>query len=114
MSLALIRHLPTAYNKKGLVQGSLDIELAPIDDAQDEQIRANKALLNLTKWDAIYTSNLKRTIQTADAYGIKGKKDILLNEFNFGRLEGESVEFMKKELGGFWEIDLFQTEQKII
>ena len=45
MNIVMIRHLPTQWNMKGVLQGSKDIALAEISSESKEQIIANKKQL---------------------------------------------------------------------
>jgi broad specificity phosphatase PhoE len=91
MQLAVVRHLPTLWNKNELLQGKRDI---PIDQASiplfDKSIEENKRLLEkLEPFELILASNLSRTKQTADVYGYESIKEPLIDELDFGEFEGK-------------------------
>lgn len=92
MDLAIIRHLPTAWNVKGKLQGQKDIPIIqPISDEMETKISVNKQHLNeLEPFDFILTSELSRTKQTAKLYGYEHTVvEPLLNELDFGYFEGK-------------------------
>ena len=88
-TIYIIRHGETEYNRKGIVQGS------GIDSDLNEQGRrqAQKFYQNYhhVPFDKIYTSSLKRTVQSVEPFL---KKEIPhqeipeLNEINWGKFEG--------------------------
>lgn len=97
MDIAIIRHLPTAWNVKGKLQGQKDIPIIlPISHEMETKISENKQKLKtLAPFDIILTSELSRTKQTAKLYGYENTTvEPLLNELDFGDFEGES----KREL----------------
>lgn len=95
MELILIRHLPTEWNKLGLLQGSQDIPLLPVSDEDLAKLEENERVISTFQPEVVIVSQLKRTQQTAFNYGFPNPIiEPLLNELNFGKYEG--VE--KKEL----------------
>lgn len=93
MILAVIRHGETDYNKKGLIQGNLDIDLNETGINQVIEI-ANYLKRADSKWDQIGSSNLKRAINSAqiiaDKLNFKAPFiDLNFNERNFGPFEGK-------------------------
>lgn len=104
MQLAIIRHLPTAWNKAGLLQGSKDIEIDEVSLEDRAKIDENKAsIINYQPFDLILTSSLKRTKQTAQAYGYSSvHQEPLLNELNFGVYEGKEKSLLIKENKDLW------------
>ncbi|MFC7392087.1 histidine phosphatase family protein [Scopulibacillus cellulosilyticus] len=98
MRLLLIRHLPTAWNKKGILQGKRNI---PIDkhlliDQKDGILRNKELLEKFKPFDCILSSELIRTQQTAEIYGYDYSPEPLLNELDFGEFEGkEKDEFVQ-------------------
>ncbi|HHY74828.1 MAG TPA: phosphoglycerate mutase family protein [Bacillus bacterium] len=97
MELILIRHLPTKWNKLGILQGSQDIPILPVSKKDSEKIQENIKMINSFKPDIIVASQLMRTKQTALQYGFKHPViEPLLNELQFGEYEGvEKKELMK-------------------
>lgn len=86
-----VRHGQTDYNKKMLIQGSIDIPLNEV--GINEASSLHLKLLN-TEIDYIFSSPLKRALQTAEI--IKGKRNIpllidsRLKEENYGDYEGKT------------------------
>ncbi len=89
MKIYLIRHGETDQNKKKCLQGRCDIEL---NEYGRELARATARGLQDVDFDMIYTSPLKRAMETADI--IRGKRQIpiiieeRIQEISFGDYEG--------------------------
>ena len=105
MRIALIRHLPTNWNKNGYLQGKRDIPVSfPFSDQLKAEIEKN--CRQLAKWapfDAVFASSLMRTQQTANAYGYDSfmiERD--LDELNFGRYEGKPKMKLLQDYGNQW------------
>ncbi len=97
-TIVFIRHLQTSYNKKGLLQGSLDISIEPPSLKDFILIQSNITCLNNFKFDKVFCSGLKRTHETAVIYGYKDPiHEPMLNELNFGSFEGKSKEIFKNQ-----------------
>jgi len=107
MELYIIRHGRTVWNKEGLIQGTSDVDLLP---EGIEMARQTGEGLKDVKFDAIYSSPLKRAYDTAVM--IKGERDmevivdVRLTEMGFGVCEG--MKYVSSEEGGgllegFWE-----------
>ena len=86
--LCLVRHGETAWNAEGRVQGQLDI---PLNDVGQKQARAVGAVLGREKFDAIYSSDLQRVMQTAapaaKTLGMAPVLDARLRERHYGMFE---------------------------
>lgn len=84
----LVRHGETEWNKSGKVQGCQDTNLSK-DGIMQAQYLSNRFNDN---FDCIYTSPLKRAVQTAEIIGTnKEIKPTIINELreiNFGEWEG--------------------------
>ncbi|MCM3765510.1 histidine phosphatase family protein [Neobacillus niacini] len=103
MQITLIRHLPTNWNKKRKLQGKRDIEISPITDEFIRGIEENRCLLNeLAPFDVVLASSLKRTHQTAEAYGFDAETEGLLDELDFGPLEGYPKGKLVEAYGEEW------------
>ncbi|MEL6639615.1 MAG: histidine phosphatase family protein [Bacteroidota bacterium] len=103
MKLHLIRHLPTEWNQRGILQGSRDIPILPPSAAMRARIAANQERIRDLAFDHILTSELQRTQQSAAAYDIHNfRVEPLLNELNFGPYEGRPKAEMIEELGAAW------------
>lgn len=89
--LILIRHGETAWNRATRIQGHTDIPLSPLGIAQAEKLAHALAEEPLA---AIYSSDLSRARQTAEAVAVPHDLEIqfdpALRERAFGRFEGLS------------------------
>lgn len=88
-TIYLIRHGETDYNRRGVVQGSgIDADLNEMGRAQAAAFfRAYQHV----SFDKIYTSALKRTVQTVEPFlelGIPTQQLPGLNEISWGVMEG--------------------------
>jgi probable phosphoglycerate mutase len=87
--LILIRHGETAWNRATRIQGHTDIPLNSRGESQAQRVSA--ALADDTV-AAIYSSDLTRAVQTAEAvakhHGLTVRQDRSLRERAFGRFEG--------------------------
>lgn len=103
MSLIFIRHLPTSYNLQGLLQGQRDIDIAPLDDSLLQAIAQQREVLQgYAPFQQVLCSNLKRTAQTAVAYGYQAQVEPLLAELDFGVYEGRPRDEMLADVGEQW------------
>src|SRR5688572_7290247 len=104
MKLVAIRHLPTPWNLEGRLQGQQDIDLVPLDDAARSAIAATcKELDRHAPFDCVFCSKLKRTRQTAEAFGFHEiSESPLLDELHFGSFEGELSHVMLDAHGHAW------------
>ncbi len=89
-TIYLIRHGQTDYNKMGVAQGSgVDTSLNQMGRAQAEAFyEAYKDV----RFDKIYTSSLRRTVETVSHFiekGIPYEQLSGLNEFSWGNKEGK-------------------------
>lgn len=90
MEIYIIRHGKTPWNVDRLLQGGTDIELNK--DGRDLAIKTGEGLKDI-HFDKIYSSPLKRALETAEL--IRGDRDIpietdnRLREISFGSREGE-------------------------
>ncbi len=93
VKLFLIRHGQTESNVEGRYQGSMDTNLT---ETGKEQALAAKKYLSKVKFSSIYSSPLKRAMQTAvimaDGTGLEIKVREDLKEMNFGKWEGMKFE----------------------
>jgi alpha-ribazole phosphatase len=103
--ILLIRHGETEYNKTGRFAGSSDICLN--DTGLEQAAKLTATLLN-ESMDKIYSSDLKRCLETGS--GLNGEKVICesFREMDFGRWEGLSYVEIKEKYGDelrMWEKD---------
>lgn len=94
----LVRHGETAWNAQGRMMGVSDI---PLTTKGKQQARAVGLLLKKYPIDVIYSSPLRRTVQTARAIHAFHKHvpfllHDALKERNFGSLEGKTYEEVNK------------------
>lgn len=89
-TIYLIRHGQTDYNKMGVAQGSgVDTSLNELGRAQAEAFYEAYKDVN---FDKIYTSSLRRTVETVSQFiekGIPYEQLSGLNEFSWGKKEGK-------------------------
>jgi broad specificity phosphatase PhoE len=103
MQLTLIRHLPTEWNKKMMLQGRRDIGLCSVSEDLHKGIQQNKLTLDhLSPFDLVLASTLKRTHQTAGIYGYTCETESLLDELDFGPFEGQPKERIMEVYGDLW------------
>jgi probable phosphoglycerate mutase len=93
--LCLIRHGETSWNTERRLQGHTDIPLNTKGVLQARQMA--QALKNIKLlFDVLYTSDLKRAADTANAivelFGVEAKVDIALRERHFGALQGLTIQ----------------------
>ena len=89
MVLFLIRHGESLYNIEGRIQGQSDVALSPLGLRQSEAIAE---ALSGSGIDAVFTSPLRRAMQTAapvaERLGLKVQSDERLKELNAGTFQG--------------------------
>lgn len=95
--LLLVRHGLSEYNSARRFAGSSDVEMTDDGYRQTEQLRDRLAV---EKIDAIYSSNLKRAMRTAEVISAKHSLEIIpcpeLREINYGEIEGLTFEQIGK------------------
>jgi len=103
MNWYLIRHLPTSWNQRRILQGKRDMEILPPTAETLEAVQSNKALLDTLTFDHVLTSQYKRTRETAALYGYSpGTQEPLLNELDFGSYEGQPKDKLIEETAPAW------------
>ncbi len=99
MHLYLMRHGETFWNKKGLIQGSSDIELTPYGEelARDTRDGFEKDQIHFQR---IYSSPYKRAVRTAEIIAEKQEAsvqvDMRVREMCFGKYEGAKIKEVQK------------------
>ena len=92
--LCLIRHGETSWNAERRLQGHTDIPLNAKGMLQARQMAQALKDIKLT-FDVLYTSDLKRAADTANAvvelFGVDAQVDSELRERHFGALQGLSI-----------------------
>jgi len=105
----LIRHGRTEWNKKKVFRGHIDI---PLDEVGKNQAEATGKFLQNINLSVIYSSPLKRALQTAEIikkYQSKNVEVVTYPGFldlSYGKWEGKTYERVKKsypELYQVWE-----------
>ncbi|MEY4451591.1 MAG: hypothetical protein RLZZ380_712 [Actinomycetota bacterium] len=110
-TLILLRHGNSVWNQENLFTGWVDVELS--DQGRAEAKRAGELLAESgLKPDLLYTSKLKRAINTAhialnaaERVWIDVKRDWRLNERHYGALQGKDKAQTLAEYGP----EMFQT-----
>lgn len=92
--LCLIRHGETTWNAERRLQGHTDIPLNAKGELQARQMAQALKNAKIT-FDVLYTSDLKRAADTADAivqlFAVKAQVDSTLRERHFGALQGLAI-----------------------
>ena len=108
-SIILVRHGQTAWNAAEVFRGRIDIEL---DETGLKQAELLAAYLSRRKLEAVYSSPLKRAVQTAEAiarhHGLAVEIAPGLNDMDFGEWQGLSLQEVKgrfNELFAAWVSD---------
>jgi probable phosphoglycerate mutase len=110
MHLYMVRHGQTAASRENRFSGSSDPPLTPIGESMAEAFA--RAYASLT-WDAIYTSPMLRTRQTAEALsrrtGVAIAVEDGLKEVEYGEWEGlrqDEVKARWPEAYEYWATDV--------
>ncbi len=113
LELTLIRHGNTPWNTAGRYQGFSDVALSPLGIAQ---ARALGQRLSSQTFDAAYTSDMRRTQQTAQyalahAHCPPLVADPRLRELNFGEFEGLTEAENRQHAGwDIWQADPWHAQ----
>ncbi len=99
MKLIIIRHGETTWNHQHKIQGRADIPLSALGKKQAKLLGER---FSKTKIDAIYSSKLQRSINTAKAVAnyhssTKTIADKSLNEMDWGKWEGLNFQEIEKK-----------------
>ncbi|MES2586256.1 MAG: histidine phosphatase family protein [Pseudomonadota bacterium] len=104
--LCLIRHGETSWNAERRLQGHTDIPLNARGMLQARQMAQALKDIKLT-FDVLYTSDLKRAADTANAvvelFGVDAQIDSELRERNFGALQGLSISEAPLKRPDIWQ-----------
>lgn len=112
IEIVLIRHGVTDWNLQGRLQGNSDVPLAPPGLEQAEAVARRVGAAGGGRFSALYTSDLARARQTADAMapalGLAPEPDPRLRELDYGGLEGMEWLAARRLHPGFsasWDTD---------
>ena len=104
--LLLVRHGDTELNSAERYWGSTDVKLSDAGFRQAERLRDRLAT---ERFDAIYSSDLRRASATAEIIASSHRLDVItcaeLREINFGELEGltfNEISRLYPELAELW------------
>jgi broad specificity phosphatase PhoE len=110
VNLYMVRHGQTAASRENRFSGSSDPPLTAVGEAMAQAFARAYASL---KWDAIYTSPMQRTRQTADALyrltGVQATIEDGLKEVDYGEWEGLRQDEVKErwpEAFEYWADDV--------
>lgn len=108
----LIRHGETHWNKEARFQGRTDI---PLNEKGKLQAEILSEYLSKENFDFIYSSPLKRALETAFPLANKLNKKLLIREnwieFNFGEWEGLTVKEVHEKYPLERDLWLYYTER---
>lgn len=111
----VVRHAECAGNREGLFRGRVDF---PLDEEGLSQARALAEELREVRFDAIYTSPMTRSLQTALALAEgRGMEPILEEGFvniSLGPWEGKPKEFIRESYPEEWRIWLEEPEKLVL
>ncbi len=110
--LYLARHGETDWNREGRWQGQSDVGLN--EDGVKQALEASSFFLNI-KLDAVYSSDLRRAVETTSILTGKHKNEMLLDsrlrERSFGPLEGKTTAEIQVILGREISIQQIVSEE---
>lgn len=111
MKIYFLRHGETNYNVEKRIMGTLDIPLNQKGVSQALLFK-NELIKNSISFDKVYTSNLKRAINTAELLNLNLTINKLdeFNERNYGIYQGIKVSEFKEK---FPELNDLSNEDKL-
>jgi len=98
VELYVVRHGETSTNSELRINGAITDK--PLNDKGIHQAKELRDIINISKFDEVYTSPLQRTLKTAEILNQDQrviKKDSRLVETNYGSWDGIKLEPAKKE-----------------
>jgi broad specificity phosphatase PhoE len=98
--IVVVRHGRTAHNAAGRLLGRLDPELDATGERQAEALAAAVGPV-----DRVISSPLRRTRQTAEAFGHQVEIDDRWIELDYGALDGSPLADVPRELWERWRAD---------
>jgi alpha-ribazole phosphatase len=104
-SIILVRHGQTAWNTSEVFRGRIDIEL---DETGLKQAELLGEYLGQRELEAVYSSPLKRAVQTAEAiahhHGLAAEIAPGLNDMDFGEWQGLSLQDVRSRFSELFEM----------
>lgn len=85
--MSLVRHGQTSWNAEGRLVGWTDV---PLDEVGEQQAAYLGAAVEVSRYSAVWTSDLQRATATARLAGWEAHPDRRLREIDFGELEGST------------------------
>ena len=111
ITIYLIRHGETLWNKKGRYQGIADVELSEKGILQADKI---EDYFRDIKLDAVISSPLKRAVRTGKGVAVSHDLPLIieenLHELDFGEWEGKNFKEIEKCWPGSMQKMITQTE----
>lgn len=99
----LVRHGETAWNAEGRMQGHLDV---PLNEQGRRQAAALGTRLARERFDAVYSSDLSRALQTAASLhdsGVAVIREPRLRERHYGTLQGLTAAEAQRQHAELWQ-----------
>ncbi len=114
-NIYVVRHGQTDWNVKEIVQGHSDI---PLNETGKDQARETAELLKDIPFDAIFSSDLSRAVQTAEIVKMERKLAVnasnLIRERNFGKYEGKlSADYRAENKEIFARMESMTNEERV-
>jgi broad specificity phosphatase PhoE len=104
-SIVLVRHGQTAWNASEVFRGRIDIEL---DETGLKQAELLGEYLSQHELEAVYSSPLKRAVQTAEVitfhHGLAAEIVPGLNDMDFGEWQGLSLQDVRSRFSELFEM----------
>jgi probable phosphoglycerate mutase len=97
LELWLVRHGETTASAAGTVAGSLDVDLTERGRAEAAELRP---ILDGQRFDGVWSSTMRRAVDTARLAWGEPRQDPRLRELDFGELEGELFDAVDPVVGG--------------
>ena len=115
MKIWITRHGQTDLNKQKLMQGRSDI---PLNEVGIKQAQLSRKLIGDIKFDAVYSSSLKRAVKTASIIGNVSEESIIRDyriiETDFGRYERSSYYTMGLFMTLYWALpEIFKAPKSV-
>ena len=98
--IVVVRHGRTDHNASGKLLGRIDV---PLDAVGVEQARLLAAAVGPV--DRVISSPLRRTRQTAEAFGVAVEVDEAWIELDYGEFDGLPLSDIPPELWARWRVD---------